>query len=170
MNVFEKILKKIEDTLHIGGCLSLLAIAGLINADILLRLFFNEPVQIQFELTELYLMPALATLSLSRVFRDGGHLALDFVPEYLPGLIGVVIAKLRLLLPAAFFAIVTFMSGKFCYHAFAHGDVEYGVVDWPLGWAYVVVPLGCGVLTLRLIHDAFVPQESVQNQNQIQNH
>lgn len=148
-------LRKIEDTLHLAGCLCLVAVAALINADILLRLIANCPVQIQFELTELYLMPALATLSLSRVFRDGGHLALEFMPDHLPGLFGQVISKLRLLLPAAFFAAVTFMSGKFALSAISHGDVEYGVVDWPLGWAYAVIPLGCGVLVLRLLHDAF---------------
>jgi TRAP-type C4-dicarboxylate transport system permease small subunit len=148
-------LRKIEDTLHLAGCLCLVAVAALINADILLRLIANRPVQIQFELTELYLMPALATLSLSRVFRDGGHLALEFMPDRLPGLFGQVISKLRLLLPAAFFAAVTFMSGKFALSAISHGDVEYGVVDWPLGWAYAVIPLGCGVLVLRLLHDAF---------------
>ncbi len=156
MNVLGKLLSKLEDTLHLGGCLGLVAVAALINADILLRLFFNRPVQIQFELTELYLMPALATLSLSRVFRDGGHLALDFMPEKLPGLLGKAVDKLRLLLPAAFFMAVTYMSGKFALKAIMHGDVEYGAMDWPLGWAYAVIPLGCGVLVLRLIHDALV--------------
>lgn len=155
MKLLGKLLTKIEDILHLGGCFGLVAVAALINVDILLRLFFNRPVQIQFELTELYLMPVLAMLSLSRVFRDGGHLALDFIPEYLPGTWGTVIAKLRLLLPAVFFAAVTWMSGKFAFNAIVHGDVEYGAVDWPLGWAYAVVPLGCSVLVLRLLHDAF---------------
>lgn len=154
MNVFGKILTKLEDTLHLGGCLALIAVAVLINGDILLRLFFNRPVQIQFELTELFLMPAVATLSLSRVFRDGGHLALDFMPDRWPGTLGRIIAKCRLLLPAAFFAALTWMSGKFALKAIAHGEVEYGVIDWPLGWAYALIPLGCGVLVLRLLHDA----------------
>ncbi|WP_020040266.1 TRAP transporter small permease [Salipiger mucosus] len=154
--MLEKVLSKVEDALHLAGCLCLLAVALLVNADILLRLFASRPVQIQFELTELYLMPALATLSLSRVFRDGGHLALEFTPERLPGVFGAVIVKLRLLLPAAFFVAVTAMSGKFAFEAISHGDVEYGVIDWPLGWAYAVIPLGCGVLVLRLLHDAFL--------------
>ncbi|WP_068112264.1 TRAP transporter small permease [Tropicimonas marinistellae] len=154
MKVFEKILTKLEDILHLGGCLGLIAVAVLINGDILLRLFFNRPVQIQFELTELFLMPAVATLSLSRVFRDGGHLALDFMPDRWPGGLGRVIAKIRLLLPAAFFAALTWMSGKFALKAIAHGEIEYGVIDWPLGWAYALIPLGCGVLVLRLLHDA----------------
>ncbi|MCA0873055.1 TRAP transporter small permease [Seohaeicola saemankumensis] len=167
MTIFSTLLSKLEDTLHIAGCLCLIAVAALINADILLRLFFNEPVQIQFELTELYLMPALATLSLSRVFREGGHLALDFMPEHLPGMAGRIAVILRLLLPAAFFAAITYMSGKFALRAIAHGDIEYGVIDWPLGWAYAVVPLGCGVLVLRLIHDAFSKGTDDQTQSHI---
>lgn len=154
--MLERVLNKLEDILHLAGCLCLVAVAGLINADILLRVLANYPVQIQFEMTELYLMPALATLSLSRVFRDGGHLALEFTPKDLPGLPGRAISLLRLLLPAAFFAAIAFMSGKFAFEAIAHGDVEYGVIDWPLGWAYAVVPLGCGVLVLRLLHDALI--------------
>ncbi|MBE9636241.1 TRAP transporter small permease [Salipiger pacificus] len=156
------ILRKLEDTLHLLGCLGLLVVVALINADILMRLVLHTPVQVQFELTELYLMPALATLSLSRVFRDGGHLALDFVPEHLPGGLGLVVDKLRLLLPALFFGLVTWMSGKFALHAFQRGEVEYGVVDWPLGWAYAIVPLGCGVLVLRLIYDALTREAPAQ--------
>lgn len=154
MDVIGRALRKTEDILHFAGCVSLVLVVILINGDILMRLVFDRPVQIQFELTELYLMPALATLSLSWVFRDGGHLALDFVPEVLPGPWGQVIARLRLLLAAAFFAAVTFMSGRFALHALSQNVVEYGVVDWPLGWAYAFVPVGCGVLTLRLFYDA----------------
>lgn len=128
-----KVLKRGEDILHMGGCLGLVGVAALINADILLRLIFNRPVQIQIELTELYLMSALATLSLSRLFRDGGHLALDFMPDTGGGAFGRIVDKLRLLLPAAFFAAVTLMSGKFALKAIVHGDVEYGALDWPLG-------------------------------------
>ncbi|WP_319410853.1 TRAP transporter small permease [uncultured Cohaesibacter sp.] len=127
--------------------------AALINADILLRFFFNEPVQIQFELTELFLMPALATLSLSRVYREGGHLSIDLVPKYFAGDMGLFIKVVQLFLPAVFFAAVTFMSGKFAIRAILGGEIEYGVIDWPMGWAYALIPLGCGVLCLRLVHD-----------------
>lgn len=153
--MFGIVLKKVEDILHFAGCLSLVVVVVLLNADILLRVIFNTPVQFQFEFTELYLMPALASLSLSRVFRQGGHLALEFMPEHLPGYLGTAISKLRLLLPAAFFGAVTYMSGNFVLHAFAQGAVEYGVIDWPLGWAYLAIPLGCGVLVIRLLYDVF---------------
>ncbi|MDD7973281.1 TRAP transporter small permease [Roseinatronobacter alkalisoli] len=143
---------KLEDVLHLIGCLSLVAVVVLINADILLRFFASRPVQIQFEMTQLYLMPALATLSLARVFRDGGHLALDIVPEQV---IPEIVRRLILALSASFFIAVTWMSWRFAYRAFQRGAVEYGVMDWPLGWAYVVVPIGCGALALRLITETF---------------
>ena len=160
--MIDRILRRIEDILHIAGCLSLAAVAVLINLDIILRVLFGIPVQIQFEFTELYLMPALASLSLSWVYRDGGHLALEFMPERMPGPFGWLIGKIRILLPMLFFMAVTYMSGKFALTAFGHGAVEYGAIDWPLAWAYAVVPLGCGVLVLRLMHDALLGRQGVQ--------
>ncbi|WP_319483439.1 TRAP transporter small permease [uncultured Cohaesibacter sp.] len=153
MNRFGQILRKLEDVLHLGGCLGLVAVAALINADILMRFLFGKPIQIQFELTELFLMPALATLSLSRVYREGGHLAIDLVPKSFVGEMGRFIKVIQLLLPAAFFIIVTIMSGKFALEAILDGEVEYGVIDWSMGWAYALIPLGSGVLSLRLVHD-----------------
>ncbi|KZB59879.1 MAG: TRAP transporter small permease [Thalassospira sp.] len=153
MDSIGKILQRLEDTLHWGGCLALVIVAVLINADIVMRLVAGIPVQIQFEMTELYLMPALATLSLSRVYRDGGHLALDFMTKDLSGLFGKIVSRGRTLLAGVFFCAVTYMSGSFALKAFLRGEIEYGVIDWPLGWAYAAIPLGCGVISLRLLYD-----------------
>jgi len=157
MSPLATILRAVEDALHIAGCLALGAVAVRINADIFLRLFADRPVQIQFELTEFYLMPALATLSLSRVFRDGGHLALEIVPADLFGPASGLVHRVVLILSAIFFGVVAYVSGHFTLEAFMRGDIEYGVIDWPLGWAYAPVPLGCGVLALRLVYDSLTP-------------
>lgn len=156
--MFGNVQSKLEDVLHLIGCLSLVAVVILINADILLRVFANRPVQIQFEMTQLYLMPALATLSLARVFREGGHLALDIVAE---DAIPDILRRLILALSACFFIAVTWMSWRFAYRAFQRDAVDFGVMDWPLGWAYVVVPIGCGALTLRLISETFYKSRQV---------
>lgn len=164
MNAIEKTLSRLEDALHFVGCAALITVAVLINADILMRLLLDRPVQIQFELTELYLMPALATLSLARVLREGGHLSLEFAPEHLFGAASGLVDRLIQLTSAVFFAAVTFKSGQFMWRAFARHEIEFGVIDWPLGWAYLSIPLGCGVLTLRLLLQATKPRdaESVQ--------
>lgn len=150
-------LTLLEDVLSWAGGLALILVAVLLNGDILGRLLFGVPVQIQFEMTEIYLMPALAVLPMSRVFREGGHLSLEVIPEDAFGRATPVVRRLVLVAAAAFFAVVTWKAGAFAAHAFARNDVEWGVVDWPLGWAYAVIPLGCGVLVLRLIVEAFRP-------------
>lgn len=150
MRAFENSLAKLEDILHIAGCLALVGIAVLINLDIFLRVLASHPLQFQFEMTELYLMPALATLSLSRVFRDGGHLALDVVPQ---SVLGQPLRRAVLAMSAAFALAVALMSGRFALRAFLRGEVEYGALDWHLGWAYASVPLGCAVLAIRLIFE-----------------
>lgn len=150
-------LSRLEDVLHVAGCLALAAVALLINADVVLRMLFDEPVEIQFELTEIYLMPALAALSLSRVYRDGGHLSLDVVPEAVWRIGGGAVRIAVLLLSAGFVAALAVKSGQFAARAFARDEIEFGVIDWPLGWAYASVPLGAGVLALRLALDALSP-------------
>lgn len=148
---FEATLVRLEDVLHFIGCSALVLVAVLINADIVGRLVFKVPIQFQFELVEYYLMPAVATLSLSKVFREGGHLALEVIPEnafgkYQPSLRGVT-----LLCGAIFFGLMSYMSGMFAAEAFLKDKVYFGIIDWPLGWAYVSVPVGCSVLTVRLL-------------------
>jgi TRAP-type C4-dicarboxylate transport system permease small subunit len=150
---FERQLSLIEDGLHILGCVSLVIIAVLINADIISRLAFKIPIQFQFELVEYYLMPAVATLSLSRVFREGGHLSLDIIQPETFGRAWPAVRMLMLVFSTLFFLAVTAMSGRFTLRAFMHDDVYFGYVNWPLGWAYLCVPVGCAVLTTRLLFE-----------------
>ncbi|RAI02425.1 TRAP transporter small permease [Acuticoccus sediminis] len=147
----EAMLRRVEDLLHALGCTALVVVAVLINADIISRVVGLRPLEMQFELTELYLMPSLATLSLARVFRDGGHLALEVDTPSLLGPLWPVVRRLVLAASAAFFLTVAYVSGRHAVEAFAKGSIEFGVIDWPLGWAYLPVPVGTGLLAVRLL-------------------
>lgn len=153
MRWFEKTLTTTENVLHVIGCSALVLIGVLINADIISRLLFQEPVQFQFELVEFYLMPAVAALPLSKVFRDGGHLALDLVTPQMFGRWWPLARGLMLALAGLFFLAIAVMSGLYAGQAFMKDQVYFGVVDWPLGWAYLSVPVGAAVLTTRLLWD-----------------
>ncbi|MCI5078274.1 TRAP transporter small permease subunit [Oricola sp.] len=153
MQRLDGLLSRIEDALHLLGCASLVLIAVLINGDIFGRLLFSTPLQFQFEMVEFYLMPAVATLSLSRVFRDGGHLALEFITPEIFGSFWPAVRIFMLVAAAIFFVAVTIMSGQLAAHALSENLVYFGIVDWPLGWAYLSVPVGCAVLTARLLFE-----------------
>jgi len=147
-------LALVEDALHWFACLCLASVLLLITLDTILRYTINQPIAFQFEFTEMYLMPAMATLSLARVQREGGHLAIDFVPLSWFGAFAPVLSRLNLLLPALFFALLTWQAGKYAWSAYQRNDTYMGVIDWPSYLAYASIPLGTGLLTLRLLTDA----------------
>ena len=51
----------------------------------------------------------------------------------------------------AVFSIIAWEGGKEAVYAWKIKDYTFGVVELPLGPAKMVVPLGCGLLCLRLI-------------------
>jgi TRAP-type C4-dicarboxylate transport system permease small subunit len=152
-NGFSLLLRKWEDLLHTIGCLCLLVIAGLIVFDTLRRLLVGVPLQVQFELTELFLMPAVASLSLSRVFRDKAHLAIEIFTTRQFGRTWPFVNAMNLTLAIVLFAGITWQSGLYTYNAFVSEDIYIGIYDWQMWLAYLSGPLGSGTLCLRLFHD-----------------
>ncbi|MCC7272836.1 MAG: TRAP transporter small permease [Alphaproteobacteria bacterium] len=153
----------LEDALHCAGCLCLASVLLLVAGDTLLRFAVNRPIAFQFELTEMYLMPAMATLSLARVQRLGGHLSIDFVQMSWFGGLAPLVGRLNSLLPAVFFALVTWQSGKYAWAAYLRNDTYMGVIDWPSYVAYASIPLGTATLTMRLLVDAVWPPSPERN-------
>ncbi|MGE0715041.1 MAG: TRAP transporter small permease [Alphaproteobacteria bacterium] len=150
-------LAPVEDVLHWLGCLCLAGVLALITADTILRYTINRPIAFQFELTEMYLMPTMATLSLARVQRLGGHLAIDFVRMRWFGAAAPLIARMNAALPAIFFAALTWQAGRYAWAAYQRNDIYMGVIDWPTWIAYAAIPVGTGMLTLRLVADTLRP-------------
>lgn len=148
-----RILGHVEDSLHVLACCCLVLLTGLITADIVSRTLFDTPLNVQFELTEFYLMPATAVLSLSRVYREGSHLSLEVIKPEIFGRAWPYIHGLVLTISAALFVLIAWRSGVYAYKALANQSTYFGVYDWPLGVAYASIPIGSGVLSLRLIND-----------------
>jgi len=153
-----KPLDTIENLLHAIGCFCLAAMTLLIASDTVIRTLTGSPLSFQFELTEMYLMPAVATLSLPYVYRRGGHIALDIVSDSLLGRARRPIHFFFCMLTAAFFAAFAWRSGDFAYSAWLRNDIYMGVIDWPMYLAYLSAPLGTGFLALRLLVDSVVAQ------------
>ena len=55
------------------------------------------------------------------------------------------------------FGAVAYISGLEAVEKFVNQDKLFGAVQFPIYWSYVWVPLGCGLMTLRLIYEIFAP-------------
>ena len=157
------LLARTEDVLHAVGCLCLFAVLILISGDVLLRSTVKSTIAFQFELTEMFLMPALATLSLARVQRTGGHLAIDFLSLSRLGRCAGIVRRFNTAAPAMFFALVAWQSGKYALAAWQRNDINMGVIDWPMYVAYASIPIGTGLLAIRLLVDTFSASKAKKN-------
>lgn len=149
----ERTLILLENVLHFVACIALVLLVGIVTWDAASRLVFGRPLQFQFELTELYLMPAVSMLSLSWVYRNRAHLSLDLVDPAGLGRAGPPIQFAIIAISAGFFGLVAWKSGAYAAAIWARGDVYMGYRDWPVWLAYASGPLGCGVITFRLLHE-----------------
>lgn len=128
-----------------------------ITADALGRYFFNRPLQGSFEFTTLYLMVILTFLGLPATYASGGHIRLDVLRPWLMRIPGNPVERLNSLIAAGVFGFLAWYSGIEAISKFVERDATFGVIQFPLYWSYVWVPVGCGLLALRLAVEVIFP-------------
>jgi TRAP-type C4-dicarboxylate transport system permease small subunit len=132
----------------------------LVSIDALFRYAFGLPLQFQYELTENYLMVAAILMPLAHVTRSGQHIAIDAFHHVLPAIVLRPLAVLGNLGMIALLLAVTYGSGLKAFEAFSLNETTFGVIDWPVGWSRIWVPLGCGLFCLRLIVDTLMNRDA----------
>jgi len=164
LGTVDRVLIVWENLLHMLACLCVATMAGLITWDAISRAVFDHPMQIQFEMTEFFLMPMMALLSLAWIYRDGGHIALTLIDFRVFGQLQRLVEASVVALALIFFALVTWKSSEFVRDAWMRDDVYLGVVNWPLWFAYLAVPIGTGTLSLRLALELVAPALGPNNE------
>lgn len=147
----KRALELVETLLHTICCLAIFAMMILITFDTIGRYFFNNPIQGSYEITELYLMIMVVFLTLSFTFKNGGHIRIDILYSRFSQKQKAIADMLGLLLSIIVFSIITYQSGILAYDAWSQEQYTFGVITLPMVWSYIWVPLGSGVLTLRLL-------------------
>lgn len=149
----------------VAGLLMLIAMV-LVSADALLRYLVNAPLTFQYYLTEKYLMVGLVCLSLAWGFRTGGHIRIEGLVQHLPKALSNAVLRVGLLVSAGYIAVLGWLGGKHFLHAFRLDEVVIGVFDWPVAWSWVWIPLGCGLLALRLLLTALGPTAKLHEKHE----
>lgn len=155
-------LMRVEAVFLYASVMAILAMMVLVSIDALARYVFGRPLQFQYELTENYLMVAAMLLPLAYVTRQGQHIAVDAFVHLLPSAFQVVVRYLASLGMIALLLAVTYGSGRTALEAFINNETTFGVIDWPVGWSRIWVPLGCGLFAIRLIVDLLLNRDPTQ--------
>lgn len=135
-----------------GFCVFVMMV--LVSADVISRYALHAPLTFQFDFTTHYLMVIVGVLALSWGERNGAMIRIKAVTTLLPEQWHCPLYAMNNLVAAAVFGAMTYASAKRTYETFHDGDVLFGVIDWPVWLSQIWVPIGAGVLTLRLIINA----------------
>lgn len=137
---------------------AIVAMMVTICTDSLGRYLFNRPLRGSYEITSLYLMVILVFMAMPATYASGGHIRLDLLRRALARLPGMIFERLNAALAAGAFGLLAWYAGGEAIDRFVTSRTTLGIIQFPLYWSYVWVPVGCGLLTLRLAIEVVYPQ------------
>jgi len=150
LEVFEKLYMAV-------AMISIFVMMLSISADALSRYLFGSPITGQYEFTQFYLLVILVFMALPRTYVIGGHIRLNLLDGYRRKIPFNLPERCNAVLAGIAFGAIAYISGLEAIDKFANQDKLFGAVQFPIYWSYVWVPLGSGLMALRLLYEVFVP-------------
>lgn len=154
-----RVLHALEITGMALALLTLFLIMISIAADAFGRYFLSAPLRGQYEFTSLYLMVILSFMGLARTQALGGHIAISVMSPTLDRIPYKLVPRIMSLFAAAAFGFITVLAGEEALARIAARTTTFGAVQFPTYLSYCWVPLGTGILTLRLLHQSIWPMD-----------
>ncbi|MEX0408629.1 TRAP transporter small permease subunit [Aquibium sp. LZ166] len=133
-----------------GASLCILAIMVVVALDVVMRYAFHAPLGWVYDLVSNYLMVGAFFLAVSETFRRGGHVAVDLFRNMLRPRVRrwIDAGSALMVLPVLLAMVVT--GWQSTARSLARDEAIPGVIAWPMWASYVFVPLGVGLLLLRV--------------------
>lgn len=150
-NRIERALARLESLSMALSALLLLAIMLLVVADVFMRYMVNRPFSFTYDLVGLYLLAGLFFLSLSDTFRVRAHVNVDILVQHMSPPWRRASEILACLAGLPVFAAIAWLGWERAWDNWVSNDVLAGAIAWPTWASAVLVPIGCGLLVLRLL-------------------
>ena len=158
---FDRSLAKLEVLAAIIGGVMVLAAMMLTSIDVVMRYAFHRPLTFSYHLTEFYLMVGMMTMPLAWGFRTGGYIRVSAFCQVLPPRLRSILLRLGLLVSALYVGALAWLSAENTIEFYQRGDVQMGVIDWPLWLSWIWVPVGVGLLAARLLVISLGPSAAI---------
>ena len=146
-----RVIDLVDTALMSVGCLMLFLLMMVVVADVSLRYLFNAPLTWSFEIISSYLMPGLFFLSASHTLKAHAHVCVDILHNYVGRSTRYVFEAIGSVLAAPVFALATVVSAQNTWKDFQSGAASSSGMELPTWTVSLMLPLGFGLLTLRLV-------------------
>ncbi len=138
----------------IGGAM-LFALMCVVVADVALRYLFNAPLQWSYQVISSYLMPGLFFMAVSHTLKSHAHVAVDILHNYVSRRTRYVFELICSVVATPVFALCAVVSARNTWKDFADAAVSTSGLAVPTWTVSVLLPIGFGMLTLRLALNAY---------------
>jgi len=152
-----------------GGIAMLIAMV-MTSLDAVLRYAFNSPLSFNYHVTEKYLMVSMIALPLAWGFRTGGYIRITILFGIIPRTTRDLMLRVGLIASAAYIGVMAWLTAGHWYETWERGDVTMGVIDWPVSWSWIWVPIGLALLSARLFLTAVGPAGDLHSDDENEGH
>jgi TRAP-type C4-dicarboxylate transport system permease small subunit len=147
-------LDLVDNALMALGCAMMFALMCVVVADVSLRYAFNAPLSWSYEVISKYLMPGLFFFAASHTLKAHAHVTVDILHNYMGRRTRCALEALTGLLAAPVFGIATWVSALQTLADFRAGAADTSGLGLPSWSVSLMLPLGFGLLALRLALNA----------------
>ena len=150
----EQILRKTELLLTYLSAVIILFLMVYVLLEVLMRYAFNSPLPGHLEGAEL-LLPMIVFFAVSYTQERNGHVGMSLVVDALPIRIQRVTNIFTLGLSVLTCAVLAYFGAKQAFFAYEIDDVTMTPPYWPIWPSAAIVPIGYGLLALRMLLQIF---------------
>ena len=150
-----RVIDAIDSVLMAIGCLMLFALMLIVVADVSLRYLFNAPLQWSYEVISSYLMPGLFFMAVSHTLKANAHVAVDILHNYVGRTTRYAFEAVCTLVALPVFALCTWVSAQHTWNDYQTAATSTSGLAVPTWTISLMLPLGFGMLSLRLLLNAY---------------
>ena len=142
------------DAIITGATLSICVV--LVNANVIMRYFFNTPIHWAEEVvTSLFVWTVF--IGSAYAYRKHSHLGVDILVNILPGKIKQVVKAVMTVIELFVLIMLTWISGEYVYHLIfsRSGKLKVVMTDLlriPKWWTGIAVPIGFGLSVIYSVY------------------
>lgn len=151
IRAFDGAVRALEMLGAMAAALIMFLIMMIVIVDVCLRYLFNSPLDGAYELITLYLVAALFFLSLSHTLQRDHHVRVDVLFKLVSPRSRAAMEFVGYGLSLALFALVFDRGVRRTWEDWTSSGIIDGAYAWPTWIASAVVPIGVGMLLLRLL-------------------
>lgn len=145
------VLTACERFLNNIAILMMFLIMIIVVVDVGLRYLFNSPLQWSYELISLYLMVGLFFFTLSDTLNVNAHVCVDLLQGRMSVRVRHIAEMIGYGCASVVFAGIVYMSVQTTWISYVGHDVVAGSIAWPTWLSNIAVPIGAGLMLLRMV-------------------